>query len=132
ARRARYRRGARRHRLAAEQPPNGKRVGSSAEADARPQPPPSAWRPRFPPPNEPYLRRRWDEGCHNGSRLYREVAAQGFTGSRVLVAVFVAELRRQDTVGEQVAPTAPQAPQDHLRPHGAAMLVGRRPAECSA
>jgi transposase len=33
----------------------------------------------------PYLRKRWDEGCHNGSQLARELEAQGFRGSASLV-----------------------------------------------
>ena len=48
-------------------------------------------------------------GESSAGRIFREVAAQGFTGSRVLVTVFVAELRRQATAGEQAAPTAPEA-----------------------
>jgi hypothetical protein len=27
-----------------------------------------------------YLRRRWDEGCHNGVRLWREIRERGFAG----------------------------------------------------
>jgi len=130
--RERYQKGASIAQIARELHLNWKTVRKYAEADVCPQSPHYALRPRLLTPYEPYLRQRWEEGCHNGSRLYREVAAQGFTGSRVLVAVFVAELRRQATAGEQAAPTAPEAPPDHLRPHGAAMLVVRRPAECSA
>ncbi len=33
----------------------------------------------------PYLRKRWEEGCHNGSQLARELEAQGFRGSASLV-----------------------------------------------
>jgi transposase len=36
-------------------------------------------------PYLPYLRRRWEEGCHNGSLLARELEAQGFRGSASLV-----------------------------------------------
>ena len=32
-----------------------------------------------------YLRKRWEEGCHNGSQLARELHAQGFRGSAPLV-----------------------------------------------
>jgi transposase len=32
-----------------------------------------------------YLRARWAEGCHNAQQLHRELAAQGYTGSRVTV-----------------------------------------------
>ena len=47
-------------------------------------------------PYELYLRTRWMAGCHNGVGLYREIVAQGFTGSRIGVATFVAQLRRDD------------------------------------
>jgi transposase len=33
-----------------------------------------------------YLQDRWQQGCQNISRLYREIAAQGYQGSRSLVA----------------------------------------------
>src|SRR5512135_1178469 len=36
-------------------------------------------------PYLPYLRRRWEEGCHNGSQLARELEDQGFRGSASLV-----------------------------------------------
>ena len=28
-----------------------------------------------------YLKKRWEEGCHNGSQLYREIQRQGYKGS---------------------------------------------------
>jgi transposase len=37
-------------------------------------------------PYVPYLQDRWQQGCQNISRLYREIAAQGYDGSRSLVA----------------------------------------------
>ncbi len=47
-------------------------------------------------PYLPYLRRRWDEGCHNASQLWRELQGQGFAGSLALVARYVACLRHPD------------------------------------
>ncbi len=47
-------------------------------------------------PYEPYLRGRWTEGCRNGKQLFREIQAHGFRGSRVLVSMFVAQLRRDE------------------------------------
>ena len=29
----------------------------------------------------PYLRQRWEEGCHNASKLYEELVARGYTGA---------------------------------------------------
>jgi transposase len=37
-------------------------------------------------PYVPYLQDRWQQGCHNISRLYREIVAQGYGGSRSLMA----------------------------------------------
>ncbi len=36
-------------------------------------------------PYLPYLRQRWEQGCHNGRQLAHEIAAQGFRGSTSLV-----------------------------------------------
>jgi transposase len=33
----------------------------------------------------PYLRQRWEQGCHNGRQLAQEIEAQGFRGSASLV-----------------------------------------------
>ena len=56
-------------------------------------------------PYELYLRTRWMAGCRNGVGLYREIVAQGFTGSRIGVATFVAQLRRDNPY-----PGAPSRP----------------------
>src|SRR5262249_49198650 len=40
-------------------------------------------------PYIPYLRTRLAEGCTNQSRLWREIHAQGFTGTRSLVAKWI-------------------------------------------
>jgi hypothetical protein len=36
-----------------------------------------------------YLRTRWAEGWHNAQQLHRELAAQGYTGSRITVWRYV-------------------------------------------
>lgn len=46
-----------------------------------------------------HLRRRWDEGCHNATRLWREIRALGFPGQSGLVRDWARPLR-------QVAPGA--------------------------
>jgi len=33
-----------------------------------------------------YLQDRWQEGCHNATELFREIAARGFTGGRSLLS----------------------------------------------
>jgi transposase len=37
-----------------------------------------------------YLQQRWNEGCHNASRLYQEIRERGYGGKRAMVARFVA------------------------------------------
>ena len=82
-------------------------------------------RPRMLEPYEPYLKARWTEGCKNGKQLYREIVAHGFPGVRTPVAVFVAQLRREENEGKpQSAPTASGEP---LTPRKASMLVLRHP-----
>ncbi|MGI8552705.1 MAG: ISL3 family transposase [Dehalococcoidia bacterium] len=46
-------------------------------------------------PYEPYILKRWKEGCHNGSKLWREIREQGFAHSFSNVSRFVAQLRRE-------------------------------------
>ena len=65
-----------------------------------------------------YLQRRWREGCHNASRLYREIRQQGYPGKRVMVARFVAAWRK---TGQATSPKAPE----RVSPKHAALLVTR-------
>jgi len=44
----------------------------------------------------PYILKRWEEGCRNGSKLYREIQEQGYSHSESNVGRLVAELRRSD------------------------------------
>jgi transposase len=41
-----------------------------------------------------YLRRRWDEGCHNAAQLTREIRALGYSGSSSMVRRRVSRWRR--------------------------------------
>jgi hypothetical protein len=45
-------------------------------------------------PFVPYVLTRWNEGEFNGTQLYREIREQGYTGSRPLVSLLIADLRR--------------------------------------
>ena len=65
-----------------------------------------------------YLQARWNEGCHNASRLYHEIRQKGYTGKRSMVARFVSGWR---TTGK---PTAAQTPQ-RIAPKHAAILATR-------
>ncbi len=53
---------------------------------------------------QPYLLRRWQEGCCNASQLYRELGAQGFTGCATMVRDYVKPWRNTE-----VAPTIREA-----------------------
>jgi transposase len=44
----------------------------------------------------PYILKRWEEGCLNGKKLFREIREQGYSHSESNVGRLVAELRRAD------------------------------------
>ena len=52
-------------------------------------------------PDREHLQRRWDDGCHNGLELLREIQALGFPGSRKQLARWVRQRR------ESPAPSTP-------------------------
>ncbi len=87
-------------------------------------------RPKLVTPYEPYLRARWQEGCRNGKQLFREIQAHGFKGSRVLVSMFVAQLRRDEGLSLPWLPTL--ARREALTPRLAAAIILRRPADRTA
>lgn len=45
----------------------------------------------------PYLAKRWSQGCHNASKLHRELRDQGYTGSRTQVCNYVKTWRKNVT-----------------------------------
>ncbi len=51
-------------------------------------------------PYVPYLFRRWNEGCHNGKKLYREIREKGYRNSEEICARFMAQLRRAEANGK--------------------------------
>src|SRR5262249_24569764 len=68
-----------------------------------------------------YLQQRWHEGCHNASRLYREIREKGYGGKRGMVAGLVAHWRKTGKAATQKAP-------ERISPQHAAILV-TRPAD---
>jgi transposase len=68
-----------------------------------------------------HLQARWQEGCHNASRLYQEIRQQGYPGKRSMVARFVADWRKR---GKATSTKAAQ----RISPRHAALLV-TRPAD---
>jgi transposase len=81
--------------------------------------------PHRPPPKvsefADYLQQRWNEGCHNASRLYQEIRQKGYSGKRAMVRRFVSGWRK---TGKATSPEAPQ----RISPKHAAILV-TRPAD---
>ena len=61
-------------------------------------------------PYVPYLVKRWNEGCHNGKRLYREIREQGYQNSEEICARFTAQLRRAEARGKSIS-SVPRARQ---------------------
>jgi transposase len=57
-------------------------------------------------PHEPYLLARWQAGCRNGMRLYRELRAQGYPHGASTVMRFVAQLRREEAAGQPIGTRA--------------------------
>ncbi len=54
--------------------------------------------PRRPRPNQlgafaPYLRQRWEEGCHNAAQLWREIKERGFRGCSSALRPYLARWR---------------------------------------
>jgi len=54
-------------------------------------------------PYVPYLVQRWNEGCHNGKRLYREIREQGYANSEEICARFTAQLCRAEAQGRRLS-----------------------------
>src|SRR5205085_548507 len=46
-------------------------------------------------PYKPYLLKRWQQGCCNGTQLYEEIQAAGYSGSASLLRRFLTDLRKQ-------------------------------------
>ena len=63
-----------------------------------------------------YLQRRWAERCHNATRLFEEIRAQGYRGGRTMVARHVAEWRNS-------AQAVPAARSRKITPKQAAILI---------
>ena len=77
-------------------------------------------------PYEPYLLKRWEEGCRMATALWREIRAQGFAHSLTNVQRFVNRLRREEpppTHRPRTALTQPHGPPPRL----VAAFVLRRP-----
>jgi transposase len=77
-------------------------------------------------PYLPYLRKRWEEGCHNGLQLARELRTRGFRGSASLVGKLIGGWRARlpgpaERVRGKKRQMAPPA-RRHLSPRQASWL----------
>jgi transposase len=82
-------------------------------------------------PFKSYLTDRWNAGCHNASRLFREIQSQGFAGNYGLVAAYVKCMRRAQGVTPKprratVAVKVTEPSEKPLTPKSATWLVLRR------
>ena len=86
---------------------------------------------------EPHLLARWQAGCHNALRLYREIHEQGYAGSRSLLSRWAAQHRKEypdtplgvsDTAPEPLS-TQSQPVMRRLSPSQAAWLLVQQPAD---
>jgi transposase len=60
-------------------------------------------------PYEPYLRQRWNEGCHNGYQLWREITDQGYRGGRTTISRFATRMRQE----QGIPPRQRRLPDEH-------------------
>lgn len=74
---------------------------------------------------EEYLRRRWAEGCHNATRLFEEIRAEGYRGGRSMVA-------RHVTTWRNAPPHGPTLRTQPITPKQAAILLTKPPGQLTA
>jgi hypothetical protein len=72
-----------------------------------------------------HLRQRWTEGCHNATKLFKEIKKQGYRGQRGMVAQFVAGWRSSKPPPPASQPRCVSATQ-------VAILATRGPDQLSA
>jgi transposase len=71
-----------------------------------------AQRPSLFDPFEPYLQRRWAEGCRNALQLWREIRRQGYPGTSRQVSRWAEEGRERDPAAPKIGRprTIPEPP----------------------
>jgi transposase len=92
---------------------------------------PERAKPRRRPPQasefRDYLERRWKEGCHNASILWREIKDQGYAGCRNGVAKLVTDWRTTPAPSSNRSSITKAKPRPRpLSPRQVAMLLTRR------
>jgi transposase len=78
----------------------------------------------------------WNNGCRNGSHLFRTIRRQGFRGQYGIVALYVRRMRQaqglapQQRRSDRPLPTVAKAPRHRLTPRRATWLVLRPSEQC--
>ena len=70
----------------------------------------------------PYLRQRWQEGCHNGAQLFRELRARGYRGGNTQVRDYLLSWRHTSSAADVVV-------QQKVSARQVAMWSLRRPSD---
>jgi transposase len=76
-------------------------------------------------PYEPYLIRRWAEGCRNRSRLFREIRLLGYQHSARTVSLFLKRLNEQPSSASTAAPPRRTITRVPSARHVASLLIWR-------
>jgi len=81
-----------------------------------------------------YLRRRWEEGCHNAVQLTQELTKLGFVGSYYMVRRCVADWRTENSVSRSESQfiIGNYKPLQRLSPSRVAWLLVKKPEVLSA
>jgi transposase len=108
---------------------NWKTVARYAHAETFPQRPERPVHPGLLAPYEVYLRTRFLEGERNGTKLFREVSACGYTGSRMTVTRFLLGLGQMKQQGIEVTQAATSTA---LTPRRTVGLMLRSPEKLTA
>ena len=74
-----------------------------------------------------HIHRRWDEGCHNASQIWREISQLGYDRSRNAVLAYVARLRQGLATDSPEPHVSTQSPVRRYTPNEVAYLFTRPP-----
>jgi hypothetical protein len=58
-------------------------------------------------PYENYILKRWEQGCRNATRIWKEIRGQGYPGAYQNVVRITRYLKEQEVLGEPLPTTSP-------------------------